>query len=695
MNKFYLKCTTLALTGFLAGTANAQLQQCKTDELRAEAVKNNPSLLIEEGRAFEFIKKYVREHAHEKDGQVYRIPVVYHVIHQYGTENITDAQLLDQLRIINLDFRHINSDTNQVVPEFKGIAADSKIEFRLATIDPFGNCTNGIERIVSAETFKGGDGARLNPWPRDKYLNIWVNANLGGAAGYATGYDIHMRSDYTGSIGTSGPGGARALTHEIGHIFSLPHIWGNTSPGTVCGDDGVSDTPITKGFSPGQCAQYNNKPAVCNPPIIENIQNYMDYAYCQLMFTQGQADRMRARLNDPNTLQRFLWTPANLAATGVNDTTNKYCAPDAAFYASKDIACVNVPVTFRDNSTKGFVKTRSWSFQDVSTTPGPDSVVTVRFTSPGWKTVTLTVMNDQGSDTETKTKAIFVSSAAVAKSVPYTETFTDGNELGEDWLVKNTEENQTSFKANATYGYSDTKCVMLNSFNSAGGASLKDGNGDVDQLMSPAFNLAGKQGYVISFWLSAASKTSNANNMTEKLTIEASSSCGSSWLFVDTLSKAKLNNGGYNFAAYYPANSGKWQQILIPVTNSYAKDNIRFRFTYTSSSVSNNFFIDDFSIQPGSFMEETAGKIANVNIFPNPINQESQLSFLTFEENKVQMSITDLTGRVVATQDLGQLESGMHNIPMGTATGSLSNGVYMVNVKIGSAVVTRKFVISQ
>jgi PKD repeat protein len=54
--------------------------------------------------------------------------------------------------------------------------------------------------------------------------------------------------DYIGDIGTGSEGRSRALTHEIGHYLDLAHPWGSTNEPTVaCGDDGVMDTPVTKG----------------------------------------------------------------------------------------------------------------------------------------------------------------------------------------------------------------------------------------------------------------------------------------------------------------------------------------------------------------------------------------------------------------------------------------------------------------
>ena len=199
---------------------------------------------------------------------------------------------------------------SSIVSVFKPIAADCEIEFRLANIDPNGNCTNGIERIPSILTYNADDNSKLDPWPSNQYLNVWVVSDLGnsGAAAYAyypgtapAGKDgVIAIHGYIGSIGTGSLGRSRVLTHEIGHCLNLAHVWGSTNnPGVACGDDGVNDTPITKGWT-----ACNLNGSVCNPPAIENVQNYMEYSYCCNMFTEGQKTRMRAALNSATEIGR-------------------------------------------------------------------------------------------------------------------------------------------------------------------------------------------------------------------------------------------------------------------------------------------------------------------------------------------------------------------------------------------------------
>src|SRR5688572_27104485 len=62
-----------------------------------------------------------------KSTATYTIPVVFHVLHNGGSENVSDAQLRDAIRILNEDFNRQNPDTINVAAPFKSMIADVKI----------------------------------------------------------------------------------------------------------------------------------------------------------------------------------------------------------------------------------------------------------------------------------------------------------------------------------------------------------------------------------------------------------------------------------------------------------------------------------------------------------------------------------------------------------------------------------------
>ena len=147
------------------------------------ALLQNPDyvrgLALAEAEAQEIAKKGGAQKA-----TVYTIPVVFHVLHFNGVENISDEQILNALAILNRDYRKQNADTASVHPDFQGMPADIEIEFKLATIAPNGQCFSGITRTFSPMSYQGADGGNQvdaivagnnvynGQWPGNKYLNI-------------------------------------------------------------------------------------------------------------------------------------------------------------------------------------------------------------------------------------------------------------------------------------------------------------------------------------------------------------------------------------------------------------------------------------------------------------------------------------------------------------------------------------------
>ncbi len=113
--------------------------------------------------------------------EVIIIPVVIHVLYNTADQNISDQQILSQLKSLNDDYRRLNSDAVNTPMPFSVVAADTRLSFCLAKVDPQGKATTGIIRKYTKQTSfladdqmkfssKGGDDA----WDATKYLNLWV-----------------------------------------------------------------------------------------------------------------------------------------------------------------------------------------------------------------------------------------------------------------------------------------------------------------------------------------------------------------------------------------------------------------------------------------------------------------------------------------------------------------------------------------
>ena len=85
----------------------------------------------------------------KNDKSIYVVPVVFHVVWNSNNpqQNLDDSVLIEQINVLNEDFRRLNADTVNMRSGFAPVVGDAQIEFQLACIDTNGNPTNGIVRI--------------------------------------------------------------------------------------------------------------------------------------------------------------------------------------------------------------------------------------------------------------------------------------------------------------------------------------------------------------------------------------------------------------------------------------------------------------------------------------------------------------------------------------------------------------------
>ena len=115
-----------------------------------EARKNKENL-------YNFLKTRKKEGRSIASGIV-TIPIVVHVLYKNDAQNISDAQILSQIKVLNEDFRKLNADFASNVPDaFKPVAADMELAFCLATKDPNGSTTTGIIRKSVPSNFNFND----------------------------------------------------------------------------------------------------------------------------------------------------------------------------------------------------------------------------------------------------------------------------------------------------------------------------------------------------------------------------------------------------------------------------------------------------------------------------------------------------------------------------------------------------------
>jgi hypothetical protein len=689
-----------------------QVEYCIQHKKMAALMQNTDYVLQKQQDDIEFAKALKKA---QPKGVVYRIPIVFHVLHNNGVENISDEQIMDQLAILNRDFRKQNADTATVQSDFVGMPTDAEIEFVLATKAPNGTCFKGITRTMNALSYDGADGdAQVTAirngndvfngsWPGNKYLNVFICGEIGGAAGYTTnpsGWSgtsmtngIWILHDYVGSIGTSSVGTSRAFTHEVGHWLNLSHTWGgNNNPGNASScstDDGVDDTPNCIGVT--SCLINAN---TCNSvnsfwsyDVRDNVENYMDYSYCSKMYTGGQVDRMRAALQGTITGRFNLWQSANLTATGA--TGDVYLCK-AQFTTDRTTICLGDSIQLVDDSynvVSGWnwevTPATGWTFASGSAANSQNP--TINFSQPGLYTVKLTATDGSATDDEIKNNYIRV--LPDPSVLPYWEGFESYSTLTNvnNWEVYNPNNNNAWTIENTT-GHSGAQCAKLVNFG--------QGVGSVDELTSAPIDLSviPPTGTVtLSFRYSYRKKTTADY---EYLKVFVTSDCGETWAQRKTLGGNQLSSS-VSSTSWKPTQQADWVTVhMINVTSIYFTPNFKMKFKFEGEG-GNNIYLDDINLYAGSpsdnlvlSLEENTD-LSAIELYPNPTDEDVHIRYSSAVDTRLAISILDLSGKVISTTTV-QSKTGDNMVII--PTNGLATGTYLVQLGTNARVL--KFVVN-
>ena len=648
---------------------------CATDEVYRDLIKKNPEILIERQKLDEFVQDYIKNNP--KDDEIYIIPVVFHVVHDYGVENISYEQILSAVDYMNTDYRLQRSDTNTIHPAFKNIAADTHIEFRLARIDPNGECTIGVTRTISETTFGGGEEAKeaAPSWPSDKYLNIWTVYSLGeGAAGWSYypgtapyGRDgIILLHDYVGVTGTSTSGHGSVLTHEAGHYLNLPHPWGSTNdPGLLSNcdiDDGIEDTPNTIGHT--SCNLYA---VTCGS--LDNVQNFMEYSYCYKMFTQGQSDVMRATLNSSVSDRNNLHSVQNLIATGTNDGYEaQVCAPIADFKANKNLGCTGVTVYYNNLSyNTDFIGYSNWTLEGGDPSSSNEFSPNVVYNEKGLFDSQLYVENPTDFNSKLITDYIRVYDPEDGFELPYTESFETsdfpfiiGNSDNDFYLVKEGERNWEQ----TNVGYNGKSIKIVNKYNDVGSKNriflpniyIENDNQVVQVTMKIAYGRI-------------------ESNYSDRLKFYVSNNCGDSLKIFNVLSGQALTSRYVSSYSNYVPTAEDWKtHTFIINPNLLSGNNLRMVIEAESGGGS-ALYIDEVSFEVISTSVDENDLRNSLSIYPNPCVDELYIQNST-DNQKLRLTITDYTGKVLAFG-----ESNDSTIDVSYLIQNLPEGFYFLRVE--------------
>ncbi|MEJ2719894.1 MAG: PKD domain-containing protein, partial [bacterium] len=347
--------------------------------------------------------------------------------------------------------------------------------------------------------------------------------------------------------------------------------------------------------------------------------------------------------------------------------------PVAAFSGDPTAGTAPLEVQFADESTGA--ATWSWSFGDQGTSTAQNPSHT--YTSPGTYTVSLTVTNAAGSDTETKTNYITVSEAGGWTVITY-----DDFESG--WGSYSDGGADCARYTGGTYAWQGMAAI-----------DIQDNSGTASSFYhAGGHNVTGYNTLEVEFYFVAISMEYGEDFWVQYYN-------GSSWYTVASYAR------GYDF------NNSTWYvaTVTIPRSQYTFPSNARIRFMCDASGDYDDVYIDQitfrgtasvFTAEPALAVRERSGVLpgmesggapeadetALLQNYPNPFNPSTSIAFSLVEPANVRIDIFNVAGQRVATLVNERRDAGWHRVEFDAS--GLSTGIYFCRLTAGDFVQVKK-----
>ena len=606
------------------------------------------------------------------------IPVVVHIIHNGGSENISEAQVQSQIQILNEDygkFTGTNGDGNGV---------DTKVRFCLAKKDPNGNCTNGIVRIKSTltnhQSYQRALMKELSFWDNTRYLNIYVvksiNGNVGGYSSFPGGPPdedgVVVRHNLFGNTGTASSSLGRTTTHELGHWFGLYHTFNNGCGTDLCADgDYVCDTP------PQSSPSYNcNTLNTCSndiPDVNDQKENYMNYTpdACKDMFTNGQRQRIQATLD---TIRTQIWSPSNLVATGCDSSyvTPSSCPVAADFVTLTTDICTGNSVYFMDISLNNPTNWQ-WAFSGGNPATSTDQNPTIIYNAVGTYAVKLVVYDSTSTDSVEIASYISVSPPGTGDPLSFKENFDAGIYPPSTLTIVNYDGGVT-WELDSMASVSGNYSIKINNL-------INTNYGSSDELVLPYFDLTtahpDSNVYMSFKWAYAKSDATFSDELLALL----STDCGVNYNQVFYKTQNALATGPTQTTPFIP-DSTQWKNAFILLNSYRNQPYVQLKIVNVTDG-GNNLYIDNIYVGDGSVattsVSETPYALDNISLYPNPSNGNSVLEYSLNQQSNVEIEIYNLEGKLIRLFREGLKQEGNHQLSLPEK--ELEQGMYVVKIK--------------
>ncbi len=538
-----------------------------------------------------------------------------------------------------------------------GSTSSSSEQTQMSTLSTQGIC------VVAAA---GNDGTNTMGYPAAYSTVLGVassdnNKKLSSFSQYGTWVKIvapggyyNESTSYINMVSTT------YCTSQYFRIVGVTAITGNY--------DGMQGTSMACPVAAGCCALLKSKNANATPTQIFN---------CLTSTSQALA----AGSNTIASGVGIIDMPAALNCIGGSSTT-----PTAQFSASPTSGNAPLAVTFTDQSTAGTgatITSRAWTFTGGNPASSTSLNPSVTYSVPGNYTVSLTVTNSLSlSDNETKTGYINVTQAGSSFSLDF-EACSNFATTFSPWTTADVDAQPTYGIQDVTFTNSGTAMAFM-AFNPTATTPAitgADTHGGYRQGASFAANPAPNNDWLISPQIRPL-------NASWKFRIWVRSYTAEYGLEKYKIGVSTSGNQPANFTTFLTGSSA----LEAPVTwtlkefslSSYVNQDLYFGINCISNDAF-IFFIDDISIGAASGIEDNESD-KSVHVYPNPAQDVIFINFDESSRRKSQINITDMTGKLILSQEY--TENGIGGVTIDAS--SIPAGMYLIRFNYDDKTVIKK-----
>lgn len=237
-----------------------------------------------------------------------------------------------------------------------------------------------------------------------------------------------------------------------------------------------------------------------------------------------------------------------------------------------------------------------------------------------------------------------------------------------------------SYPYGAKASYGSIRYYLHSSWNIAGKpADLLFGKSDLSSTSDP----------YVSYWYAYSDGGQGGSAPT--ITIEVSDDCGTTWNTVHTENCRETGSPSDPSRLYQPSYN-EYRRMHASLSD-YSDKEVIIKISMTPGSSGNALWIDEIMmVSDATSLEEPKG-FNSFTVYPNPVQNQANISFELTEARNIEIKVYDALGRVVKAINNVEYASGEHNLNI--ATSDLENGIYILRAESNGELLNTETIIKE